>query len=153
MLYRLLGSIAFQGTITPDQKMERPRLSHMGCVICRIFKLNLLFLRSLVRFWGVDSVHILVWLPERRHGSNGVPGHAFLSWHSSWQTVVNIYYITAAGIPSARSWAASVRANDMVQKGRRYGPSITYKITPAGHSPPVSHSGCRVGPALWPSVL
>ncbi len=50
-------------------------------------------------------------------------------------------------IPSARSLAATVRATDTV--GRRYGPSITYKITPAGSLfPPASQAGRRIGPAL-----
>jgi hypothetical protein len=67
MLYRLNRIIAFQGIIAPDQKMERPRLSHMGCVICRIFKLTLLFLRSLVHFWGVDILYIY-WCDHQRAG-------------------------------------------------------------------------------------
>jgi hypothetical protein len=39
------------------------------------------------------------------------------------------------------------------RKGRRYGPSITYKITPAGSlSYTVNQAGRRVGPALYPSA-
>jgi hypothetical protein len=58
--------------------------------------------------------------------------------------VVYIYYIT-----SARSWAAPVRAPVRSGKGRRYGPFITYNITPAG-----SVSSSKPGwPPCWASSL
>jgi hypothetical protein len=61
-------------------------------------------------------------------------------WLCSTQCVHNI---TAAGTPSSRSWAAPVRTTGTVQKRKADGPSITYKITPAG-----SLSSSRGGPAL-----
>jgi hypothetical protein len=71
--------------------------------------------------------------PGRRHGSTRVPGHAFRAWRSSWQKVLYSYYITAAG-NSFCSQLGSSCAGQPVQygNGRRYGPSIIYKITPAG---------------------
>jgi hypothetical protein len=63
--------------------------------------------------------------PERRHGSTRVPGHAFPAWRSSWWMVVYIY------------------------KGKRYGRSITYKITPAGSL----SSSQPIGPPCWASSL
>jgi hypothetical protein len=39
-------------------------------------------------------------------------------------------------IPSARSWAAPVRAPGTLRQGRRYGPSITVQITHAGSLSP-----------------
>jgi hypothetical protein len=52
-------------------------------------------------------------------------------------------------IPSARSWAAPVRATGTVQKkaGGTACPSRT-KSHQSGHSPPASKAGRRVGPAL-----
>ncbi len=71
--------------------------------------------------------------PERRHGSTRVPGHAFLAWGRSWRMVVYIYYITAAGI-SISSAAGQLLPGQPVRYGKcsKYGPSTTYKITPAG---------------------
>ncbi len=62
-----------------------------------------------------------------------VPGHAFLAWRSSWWTVVYIYLLNS-------SWKFhQLAAGQMLsgqpvryEKGRRYGPSITYIFTPAG---------------------
>jgi hypothetical protein len=62
-----------------------------------------------------------------------VPGQIFLAWrHDSWRMVEFIYYVLynkQLQVSSARSCAAPVRATG---KGRPYGPSIPYKITPAG---------------------
>jgi hypothetical protein len=67
--------------------------------------------------------------------------------HEGWY--MYIYYITAAGIPSARSLAAPVRAIGTVQK-RQGGMarSSRTKSPMSGHSPPASHAGRRVVPAL-----
>jgi hypothetical protein len=84
--------------------------------------------------------------PERRHGSTRIPGHAFLAGRSSRRMVVYIYctitYITKffqllSGQP--------VRYG----KSRQYGPSITYKVTPAGSL----SSSQPVGPPCWVSPL
>jgi hypothetical protein len=85
---------------------------------------------------------------ERKHGSTKVPGHAFLAWRSSWRMVVYIYYIIAAGnyiSTLQRLSGQPVRYG----KSRRYLPSITYKITPAG-SLSSSQPG---GPPCWTSPL
>ncbi len=50
--------------------------------------------------------------PERRLGYTRVPGHAFLAWNRPWRMVVFIYYVK---IPSARSWAAPIRAANTVR--------------------------------------
>ncbi len=84
---------------------------------------------------------------ESRHGSTRVPIHAFLSWRGSWRMVVNIIF-QQLEIPSARSWAAPVRATD--RKGRRYHPSIMYKIKPARF---LSSSYSQVGRRVWPFLL
>ncbi len=84
--------------------------------------------------------------PQRRHGSTRVPGHAFLAWHSSWRTAVYVCYITSTG----NSFSSQLLSGRPVQygKGRRYGPSITYKITPTG-SLSSSQPG---GPPCWVSL-
>jgi hypothetical protein len=90
--------------------------------------------------------------PERRHGSPGEPGHAFLAWHSSWRIVVYIYLII-----DISSWkfhqltAGQLLSGHLVRcaKGRLYDPSIMYKITPAG-SLSRSQPG---GPPCWAGPL
>jgi hypothetical protein len=64
--------------------------------------------------------------------------------------VVYIYYITAAGY-FTQLVAGQLQSGQPIQygKGRRYGPSITYKITPAG-SLSSSQPG---GPPCWSSPL
>ncbi len=51
---------------------------------------------------------------EKAPGSTRVLGHAFLAWHSSWRTVVYIYYITA-------SWKSISSQLDSSCQGNRYG--------------------------------
>ncbi len=88
--------------------------------------------------------------PNKRHGSTRVPGHAVLAWLISWRMVAYIYYLTAAGDSICSQLGSSFRASDTVLgKGRRYGPSITYKIPPAG-SLSSSQPG---GPPCWASPL
>ncbi len=55
--------------------------------------------------------------------------HEWLQSCSCYCTVY-IYHVTAAG--KAISWEAPNRTDGSVQHGRRYGPSITVQITPAG---------------------
>jgi len=93
---------------------------------------------------------VLLEYPERRHVSTRVPGHAFHEWCSLWRIVVYIYYITAAGNSINSQLGSSCQGKTVrYGKGRRYGPSITYKITPARSlSPPQASQVCRcVGPA------
>ncbi len=66
--------------------------------------------------------------PERRHGSPGEPGHAFLEWRSSWRIIVYIYLITAVGN------SISSQLGSFCQ-GNRYG-----TIRPAHH---VQNHTCR----------
>ncbi len=70
---------------------------------------------------------------ERRHGSPRVPGHAFhalLAWRNSWRMVVYIYYITAAGNSISSQLGSSCQGSLVwCEKGRRYGLSITCRIT------------------------
>jgi hypothetical protein len=53
--------------------------------------------------------------------------------------------------PSACSWTAPVSATGTVRQGRRYGPSITVQIRPAGgHCPPAKlRMALCIGPALY----
>ncbi len=97
---------------------------------------------------GIEPMGLL--RPERRHGSTRVPGHAFLACLSSWRMVVHIYYITADA-KFHQLAAGQLLSGQPVQygKGWQYGPSITYKTTPAlqGHSPQPG------GPPCWASPL
>ncbi len=88
--------------------------------------------------------------PDRRHGSAIVPDHAFFARRSSWRMFVYIYNITAAG-NSVSLQPGHLLSGQPVwyRKGRRYGPSITYKITHAG-SLSSSHPG---GLPCWASPL
>ncbi len=65
--------------------------------------------------------------------------------------VMYIYQITAA--ENSISWqeGSPCQGNEYGME-KAGGTSITFKITPAGHSPLVSQAGRRVGPALWPSA-
>ncbi len=81
---------------------------------------------------------------ERRHGSTRVPGHAFLVWNSSWRMVVYIYNITAAD-----NSISSQQGNRYGTQNQGAGPSITYKITPAGSL----SSSQQGGPSCWASPL
>jgi hypothetical protein len=67
---------------------------------------------------------------ERRHGLTRVPGHPFLAWRISWKMVVYNSYVTAAGNFISSQLGSSCQGNWCgTGKGRRCGPSITYKIT------------------------
>ncbi len=68
--------------------------------------------------------------PEsQRDGMGLLDYQAMLSLHDGWRLVVYIYYMTAGG-----NSISSELGGKLVHygKGRWYGPSITYKITPAG---------------------
>ncbi len=88
--------------------------------------------------------------PERMHESTRVPDHAYFALCSSWRTVVYVCYIYT-------SWkfhqlaAGQLLSGQPVQygKGRWCGPSITYKITPAGSL----SSSLPGGPPCWASSL
>ncbi len=63
-------------------------------------------------------------------------------------------------MPSALSWAAAARADGTVRQGRRYGPSITVQITPAGSFSPsyakqdaVQGPPSMIMPAPWLGAL
>ncbi len=89
--------------------------------------------------------------PERRHGSTRVAGNACLpcvTSHGGWlctftiKQQLEIFYQLAAG---------QLLSGQLVRYGigRRYGPSITYKITPS-ESLSSSQPG---GPPCWPRPL
>ncbi len=90
------------------------------------------------------------YVSERRHGSKTrVPGHTFLAWHSIWQMVMYIYYITAA-VNSVSSQLGSSRLGDRYSAEKAGGaarPSRTKSHRP-NHSPPVPG-----GPPCWASPL
>ncbi len=84
--------------------------------------------------------------PERSHGSTRVLDHAFLAWLSSFRVVV---YISSQ---LGSSWQGNqVRYG----KVRRYGPSITYKITPAASLPSSQPGGtpCWVSPLAFGLIV
>jgi hypothetical protein len=60
--------------------------------IWNVFSWNTQYRRAIYR----NIPHVLVparsSLPERRHGSIRLPGHAFLARRSSWRMIVYIYY-------------------------------------------------------------
>jgi hypothetical protein len=69
--------------------------------------------------------------------------------HSSWRKVVYIYYITAAGNSISSQLGSFCQGNQygMEKAGGMAHPSKTKSHLP-GLSPPASHAGSRVGPAL-----
>ncbi len=92
--------------------------------------------------------------PERRHGSNRVPGHAFFAWRSSWRMVVYIYCITAAGNSNSLQLGSS-------WQGNRYGTEKSSGMARRSHTKshlPRPHAGSLLssqpgGPPCWVSHL
>ncbi len=89
-----------------------------------------------------NTKHITLALsqPGGRHGSTRVHSQAIPSLREVAHDASLCTFTME--IPSARSWAAPVRATGTVRRRQavRYSPSITYKITPAG-----SLSSCQPG--------
>jgi hypothetical protein len=73
--------------------------------------------------------------PEIRHGFTRVPGHAFLRdiSHDGWLcTFTNLPYTSSWKFHQLAAWQLLRGQPVQYRKGRRYGPSIPYKIIPVG---------------------
>jgi hypothetical protein len=71
--------------------------------------------------------------------------------HDGWLCNVYIYFITAAENSISSQLGSSCQGSRYgIVKGRRYGPSITDEITPAGSLSSSSQPG---GPPYWASTL
>jgi hypothetical protein len=120
------------------------KLSHRFCLVT--------FLYQYVgggggdEFWVTISLRGLMVVVKEKAWSARVPGHAFVAWCISWRMNVYIYYITAPESSISSQLGSSCQGN---WSRRRYGPSVTYKITPAG-----SLSSSQTGrPPFWASPL